>query len=200
MVFGPLCFMSTSEAMRCLSVSFGGRLAGFLNGRTPVSHEVHLWPGGLKAAADDGSMSRCEPDLVVVLFFEDGTKAAIVCEMKWDAPDGAETMASQIKREREAVASGMGVSQAHQFTVSVTKNRLAHLPSGVAHAVTWSALEGEMSVGSRQGATDSPARIWCELCSAFLRESRQSTFQGFSDIPDLSAISSTPFVFFGEAA
>jgi len=104
MVFTPLRFMERNKALSCFKVILGSHLSDRLQSRVVASFSLELWPRGIRIASNIvAKETRCEPDLVAHIHFDEGPPLVLVGEMKWDSSSSETVLEGEIKREQAAL-------------------------------------------------------------------------------------------------
>jgi hypothetical protein len=103
MVFTPLRFMEPEEALNCLRLILTRQLADLTRSRRVSAFSLEFWPKGLRSISATGANTRCEPDLVATVKFNDAPPLIIVGEMKWDSYPSKAELEAQIVRERNTI-------------------------------------------------------------------------------------------------
>lgn len=178
MVFTPLTFMAPDQALLALDALIGDRLMSAVRGRAPISHEVHLWPQGLKATSWSGDEpSRCEPDLVVRFEFSRGDPVLVVGEMKWEWFMSPKALSEEVGREIVAVRSAWPGTPV-PFVLS--KYRYDVRP-GAYEVLSWSDAANRLRNLERSSA--GAAGRWACLVREFLAIADVRGFGGFPTPP-----------------
>lgn len=176
MVFTPLAFMTSVEALACLCAVIGPPAYTAAAGRTPLSHQLDLWPQGLTAFSTSGEgQTRCEPDLVAAFAFDDGEELVFIGEMKWNWLMGAGDLEAELAREVAAVRRLKPGAEQVVFVVS----QYAYRPMSMATVLTWRTFHARLRPLLEGDARRSSA-IWADLVGQFLDRADQ---MGFTGIP-----------------
>lgn len=194
MVFTPLAFMSSVEALACLCAVIGPPAYAAAAGRTPLSHKLDLWPQGLIAASTSREgMTRCEPDLVVGFDFEDGEELVFIGEMKWNWLMGASDLKAELAREVAAVQRIKPDAKQVVFVVS----QYAYEPMPMATVLTWRTFHARLR-SLLEGDARRPSAIWADLVGQFLHRADQMGFTGIPEIQTDESWTDAP-AFWGNA-
>ncbi|ARW15959.1 hypothetical protein [Komagataeibacter europaeus] len=180
MVFSPLTFMRTEDVWTIIRNLLGLNMPDRYQTQTPTTHEIRLWPKGLKAKSSNGVfVSRCEPDVVMRFPMVDLPTLTITCEMKWTWAIHPDDLLREIRREREAVQR----DHPHDATLLVALTQAAD-PIRDADVVNmrWAHVHG---VARHLGRASGPSQVqeWGKQISTFLEKAGQVSFGGFTIDP-----------------
>jgi len=177
MVFSPLAFMDCVEAFEALKHVIGNRIESIHSYGEPLSHEIILWPQGLKAAGwDSEKATRCEPDLLARFQFQDSGWINLVGEMKWDWKMGHDELAKEVNREKSAVAATF---EGEVIPFILTKHRNEFDIKGTP-VLTWSDVGQRLRQFARN--REKAAGLWAREVSKFLDKANIEFFDGFEMI------------------
>jgi hypothetical protein len=169
-------FMPTDAALEVMVTLIGTGMESVVEGRTPLKHDLQLWPSGLGAVSWAGvGESRCEPDLLIRFDFDHGPPVLVIGEMKWGWVVKPNHLKDETDRQRRAMAAALPVCV--QVVFVVTKFRLGSRLQD-ATQLTWLQVH-RAATGLAQQRHGTPAGRWGSLVSTFLRKVEQIAFQGF---------------------
>jgi hypothetical protein len=177
MVFTPLRFMTPQDAFKSLELAFCKKNPWIRTG-TVSSFSINLWPRRYRTQAG----SRCEPDFVAEIGFENEYPLIIIGEMKWDA--GTAQLEEQMKKQRMAVRTEFEKTflAADFYSLALVKDKKGLQDIGKdAVVVTWASLLEHLRHFSGEHE-DSRARwqMWAKEIVEFLGRAELSIFEGMT--------------------
>ncbi|UVI38805.1 hypothetical protein [Qipengyuania spongiae] len=178
MVFSPLAFMGVDAAATIALEIIGAPLSRAFNGRRPMSHDIKLWPEGLRDRSwgSGKKATRCEPDFYIRFDFAVDDPVILVGEVKWDWKVSNEHIQTEIDRQRRAMAKEF--PNAALVMLAITKHRLRTKPSNIVER-SWVQVHGAARLLAKRNPVSAEGR-WGELIGEFLELAKQMEFQGFN--------------------
>jgi hypothetical protein len=171
MVFTPLRFMEPEQALNCLRLILTKQLADLTRSRRVSAFSLELWPKGLHSISATGADTRCEPDLVATIQFNEGSPLIIVGEMKWDSYPSKTELEAQIVRERNTIKAANPNAAILMFAFVKFKKQY---------------MGGERHQALNRYLSTTPAqefvrRRWASDISEFLVRAEQTIFTGIKE-------------------
>jgi hypothetical protein len=179
MIFTPLRFMEGTEALSCFNVIFGNKLTDRQQSRVVSSFALELWPRGiLTASSAIAKETRCEPDLVANINFNEGPPLVLVGEMKWDSYPSKTELEREVNREQAALTALNPDADLLIFAlVKYLKEGFDQLPC---HVLSWTEFHRRLNASLNFARQGSACRTWIEEVSKFLTLAEQTIFTGIT--------------------
>ena len=162
----------------------------------PQRFLFEFWPKGLRSISATGARTRCEPDLVATVEFNEGQPVIIVGEMKWDSYPSKADLEAQIVRELNAIKEANPKAEILMFALVKFKKQYVE-GDGVGWAncqvFEWTEFHQALHRYLNSPAQDSAQRRWASDVSKFLIHAAQTIFTGIKeDYGPLSAADLRP--------
>lgn len=146
---------------------------------------LEFWPKGLRSISATGANTRCEPDLVATVEFNDGPPLIIVGEMKWDSYPSKAELEAQIVRERNTIKEANPKAEILMFAfVKFKKQYMGGEQFNRASCLVFEWTEFHQALNrylSTSPAQESARRRWASDISEFLVRAEQTIFTGIKE-------------------
>jgi hypothetical protein len=184
MVFSPLRFMEPEEALNCLKLILTRQLAHLTRSRRASAFSLEFWPKGLRSISAAGARTRCEPDLVATVEFNEGQPIIIVGEMKWDSYPSKADLEAQIVRELNAIKEANPKAEILMFAFVKFKKQYVEgdeFSRADCQVFEWTEFHQALHRYLTSPQQDSAQRRWASDVSKFLIHAAQTIFTGIKE-------------------